>query len=115
MRAVADTNVVVSGLLWSGPSRRFLDRARRGEVQLFTSPALLAELEDVLSRRKFRRRFELAQVEPQELILGYAALARVVLPAVIPPTVLEDQDDTRSWPAPPRRGPTSSSRATITS
>ena len=29
-RLVLDTNVVVSGLLWNGPSRRLLDLARLG-------------------------------------------------------------------------------------
>ena len=93
MRAVADTNVVVSGLLWQGPSRRVLERARLGEIALFTSSALLAELQDVLSRRKFARRLELARVEPRRLLMGYAALARTVLPAEIPPTIVDDPDD----------------------
>lgn len=53
MRAVADTNVVVSGLLWHGPPRQVLDAARNGVVSLFTSAELLAELEEVLSRESF--------------------------------------------------------------
>ena len=93
MRAVADTNIVVSGLLWQGPSRRVLERARQGEIELFTSSALLVELQDVLARRKFARRLELARVEPRKLVLGYAALARTVWPAEIPPTVVDDPDD----------------------
>jgi putative PIN family toxin of toxin-antitoxin system len=93
MRAVADTNVVVSGLLWPGPSRQVLTLARDGQIELFTSPTLLAELEDVLSRRKFTRRLDLAGVGRQDLILGYATLARVILPAEIPPVIAEDPDD----------------------
>ena len=53
MRAVTDTNVVVSGLLWQGRPRQLLDAARSGRVEVFTSRLLLAELEDVLSRDKF--------------------------------------------------------------
>ena len=56
MRVVADTNVVVSGLLWHGNERRLLDAARDGFVELFTSKELLAELEDVLGRSKFAPR-----------------------------------------------------------
>jgi putative PIN family toxin of toxin-antitoxin system len=93
MRAVADTNVVVSGLLWPGPPRRILNLAKTGRVELFTSPVLLAEIEDVLSRRKFIRRLELAGVELQDLVQGYAALARVILPAEVPPIIAEDPDD----------------------
>jgi putative PIN family toxin of toxin-antitoxin system len=93
MRAVADTNVVVSGLLWQGPPRRVLDLARTGTLELFTSPVLLVELEDVLGRRKFRRRLEDAGVEPGDLILGYAALAGVVVPTEKPAVITEDPDD----------------------
>ena len=93
MRAVADTNVVGSGLLWFGPPRRVLDLARSGQIQLFTSPVLLAELEDVLARKKFRRRLELAGVELPELVLGYAALARVMVPAEVRSIITEDPED----------------------
>lgn len=44
MRGVLDTNTIVSGLLWQGPSREVLDAARAGSLTLFTSGALLAEL-----------------------------------------------------------------------
>jgi putative PIN family toxin of toxin-antitoxin system len=93
MRAVADTNVVISGLLWNGPSRGVLDRARSGAIELFTSAGLLAELEDVLSRRKLLRRLQLVGTSPQELLLGYANLARVVQPTAIQPIVVADPDD----------------------
>ncbi|HEY4561641.1 MAG TPA: putative toxin-antitoxin system toxin component, PIN family [Thermoanaerobaculia bacterium] len=93
MRAVADTNVVVSGLLWQGPSRRVLDLARTGALELFTPPALLVELEDVLRRRKFRRRLEQAGVDPADLVVGYATLAQVVLPIERPVAIPEDPDD----------------------
>jgi uncharacterized protein len=93
MRAVADTNVVVSGLLWQGPSRRVLDLARSGRIRLFTTAPLLAELEDVLSRNKLSRRLELASVAPRDLVLGYSALTNVVTPAPIDPVILADPDD----------------------
>jgi putative PIN family toxin of toxin-antitoxin system len=93
MRVVADTNCVVSGLLWHGPSRQFLDAARRGTVELFTSGDLLAELEDVLHREKFLKRPAEAQLQPRELVTGYAALATVVQPGTIAPVVLRDPDD----------------------
>lgn len=93
MRAVADTNVVVSGLLWQGPSRRVLDLARSGRLSLFTTVPLLAELEDVLSRNKLSRRLELASVTYRDLVLGYSALANVVTPAPLDPVILADPDD----------------------
>ena len=93
MRAVADNNIVVCGLLWHGSSRQLLSAAREGKVELFTSGALLAELEDVLRRKKFLKRLADAQLEPRELVTGYAALATVVQPGPIVPVVLRDPDD----------------------
>ena len=93
MRVVADTNVIVSGLLWHGPSRQFLNAARQGTVELFTSGALLAELEEALQREKFIKRLTAAQVQPRDLVTGYAALTTVVQPAHIAPVVLRDPDD----------------------
>ena len=48
MRVVADTNIVVPGLLWGGNPRQILHSARDGKIELFTSAILLEELEDVL-------------------------------------------------------------------
>ncbi|MEO6034019.1 MAG: putative toxin-antitoxin system toxin component, PIN family [Verrucomicrobiota bacterium] len=93
MRVVADTNVVVYGLLWHGPSCQLLNAARQGTVELFTSGALLAELEEVLQREKFLKRLTAAQILPHDLVTGYAALATVVQSPQIAPVVLRDPDD----------------------
>jgi predicted nucleic acid-binding protein len=42
VRIVADTNTVVSGLLWQGAPRRLIDASRAQQLTLITSPALLA-------------------------------------------------------------------------
>ena len=93
MRVVADTNVVVSGLLWHGSPRLLLDKARALELEMFTSIVLLAELEDVLRRRKLARRLALAGVESRDLVLGYAALATVVQSHALAPMIPDDPDD----------------------
>ena len=93
MRVVADTNIVISGLLWSGNPRRVLDAVREGTIDLFTSGVLLVELEDVLNREKFAQRLASVGASPHELVLGYAALASVIQPTSIEPVVLADPDD----------------------
>jgi putative PIN family toxin of toxin-antitoxin system len=82
---VADTNTVVSGLLWRGNPRQVLEAARIGTLQLYTTASLLAEIEDVLQRLKFARRLSLAGVTSSSLVMGYAARARLIEPAVIEP------------------------------
>ena len=93
MRVVADTNIVVSGLLWHGLPRHVLDAARDGIIELFTSAVLLEELEDVLNREKFAPRLEAAKATAHELVVGYAALATVVAAEPIEPVILADPDD----------------------
>jgi uncharacterized protein len=93
VRVVADTNTLVSGLLWHGNPRRVLDAARAGTLQMYTTAALLAELEEVLHRPKFAQRLALAGVTSHTLVFGYAALARLVDPAEIAPVILADPDD----------------------
>jgi putative PIN family toxin of toxin-antitoxin system len=93
MNIVLDTNTVISGLFWKGAPRQVLDLARSGVIRLFTSPELLAELADVLGRQKFAQRLEQAGVTVDDLVYGYAALARAIRPAKIKPVILADPDD----------------------
>ena len=92
MRVVADTNIVVSGLLWFGNPRRVLEAARDGTIDLYTSGVLLDELEDVLGRYKFASRLQVAGVTVRELVIGYASLAQVIDPEEIKPVVIVDRD-----------------------
>ena len=51
MRIVLDTNVALSALLWRGKPHLMLKAIReRSDTRLVSSPALLAELAEVLSR-----------------------------------------------------------------
>jgi putative PIN family toxin of toxin-antitoxin system len=78
MRAVLDTNVVVSALLWAGIPGELIHAARSGRVELATSPPLLAELTDVLGRRRFEGRIGVFGLTVDQIVDGYAALARIV-------------------------------------
>lgn len=70
-----------------------IDAAYAKAVRLYTSAVLLAELRGVLMRPKFARQLELRRLSSQEVFDGYAALATIVTPAIIRPTVLDDPAD----------------------
>ena len=53
MRAVIDTNVLIAGFLWRAAPHDLLAHVRAGSLGLVSSPALLAELAEVLGRAKF--------------------------------------------------------------
>jgi len=93
MRIVADTNTVLSGLLWPGPPRRLLDRARERALTLCTSATLLAELAEVIARNKFVQRVQAAGLSATELVQDYERLAQIVEPEPLPAPVSRDPDD----------------------
>ena len=93
MRAVADTNTVVSAFLWGGVPAEVLAAARAQRLTLFTSAALIAELEDVLSREKFAARILQVGSTVADLIAGYRALAQLVRTAEIIPVSRDPDDD----------------------
>ena len=93
MRIVADTNTVLSGLLWAGPPRRLLDRARERSLTLCTSATLLAELAEVIVRDKFVQRVQAAGLSAAELVQDYERLAEIVEPQPLPAPVCRDPDD----------------------
>lgn len=93
MRVVADTNIIISGLFWRSAPRQILDLARAKEITLFTSPALLAELRDVLGREKFAAGLFRVGQTSNETLARYAALATLVHPKSIQPVVKTDPDD----------------------
>ena len=84
LRLVLDTNIVVAGLLWSGPPRRLIEWAIEGEaVELFSSPMLLDELAHTLGYSKFAARIE---------NFG-TSLVALVMPASVLRVVANDADD----------------------
>ncbi|MCZ0938336.1 MAG: putative toxin-antitoxin system toxin component, PIN family [Caldilineaceae bacterium] len=51
MRAVLDTNILISGLNFSGNERLVLELARRGRFELYLSTFILQETAGVLTRK----------------------------------------------------------------
>jgi len=93
MRAVLDTNVVVSALIWGGIPFALLEAATEGHIDLVTSPALLAELAEVLNRPHLSTRLQRVRGSVQEALGFYAAFTVSVTPASVPRTVPDDPDD----------------------
>lgn len=94
MRLVLDTNTIVSGFLWKGPPHRLLNVAKtRRDITLHTSPRLLAELADVLSRDKLAAAVAATRRTPDALMRQYLDIAQVVTPATVALVIPADPDD----------------------
>ena len=93
MRFVLDTNVVVSAVIWGGLPFRLLQAATDGDIELYTSPALVAELRAVLSREHLASRLARQPASVVEAIRFYGDLAISVSPLAVPRAVPRDADD----------------------
>ena len=68
IRAVADTNIIVSGTIVSqGHPAQILQAWRRGEFTLISSPAIIAEVIEVLARPQIVRRYHIPAQELSHL------------------------------------------------
>ena len=93
MRGVADTNTIVSALLWGGAPAEILAAAREQRITLFTSAALIAELEEVLAREKFATRIARVSSTVADLVAGYRDLVQLVRVTDISPVSRDPDDD----------------------
>ena len=71
MRIVIDTNIWISGLLWTGRPWELLRLAEAGEIDLCIAPAMIEELAQVLAYEKFQPRLEQLNLSATDL-LAYA-------------------------------------------
>lgn len=93
MRLVLDTNVVASALLWNGSPRLLLRKAFGDGVMLFTSVPLLAELTEILSRRKFEKKIAASLLTVDQIVDLYAGLVSLVRPTPVPRIAPDPDDD----------------------
>jgi uncharacterized protein len=90
IRAVLDTNTIVSAVGWGGPPAAVLDAALDGRFELVTSPALLDELRRVLSYPKLR-----AVIGDADQLIKLLAIAAIVVSPTEMVAISRDPDDNR--------------------
>ncbi|HEX3987929.1 MAG TPA: putative toxin-antitoxin system toxin component, PIN family [Verrucomicrobiae bacterium] len=85
VKLVVDTNVLVSGTLWDGPSARLLEAMEVGRFKLVISAELLGEYAEVIAREKFARRISALRITERALVLHLARHAEIISGATVPP------------------------------
>jgi len=93
VRAVIDTNVLLSGLLWHGTPHSLLEQVRGGKLVVVCSSDLLTELETVIDRPKFASILTRSNVSSTQLITGLRRLVELVEPPPLAAPVCRDPDD----------------------
>ena len=86
-RVVIDTNVWVSGLLWTGSPWRILRLAEDEEIEVWATVSMLEELEAVLSYPRLQPRRKDMGLEIADLMAYATALVSLVELARIEPVV----------------------------
>lgn len=61
MKVVLDTNVLVSGIFWGGPSADILDLWVDGQIEVVVSPPILQEYERLLEKMEHKKPLDLAE------------------------------------------------------
>lgn len=92
MRLVVDTNVVVSGLLWSGTRARLLRAAFDGQAKLVTGRAALAELDGTMFRPKLVKRLDKLKLTGDEALDRYR-MSVAIIPIGEIRAICRDPDD----------------------
>jgi putative PIN family toxin of toxin-antitoxin system len=96
MRAVVDTNVIVSAALSRGSAPdQILKSSERHEFEIATSPALLRELETVIARPKIADRLGWSADERRGFVAGIRGRSIVVSPKRSLDIIATDPDDDR--------------------
>ncbi len=94
IRAVVDTNIIVSAFFWGGLPRLLLNAARDSKFRIVCTEELLNELKDVISRPKFAARLAQIGGTTDELVDSqYRALVEIVSPAAVGNVISADIDD----------------------
>lgn len=93
IRAVLDTNVVLSGLLWHGTPHALINRVREGTLIFISSPALLAELAEVIARPQFDAILVRSNTSRERSLAELHELTEVIAPPPMAEPVCRDPDD----------------------
>lgn len=78
IKIVPDTTIIISGLLWKGKPREFINLAESKEIELFGSEETYKEFCEVIKRPKFQRILAKNIYTPERLILDYQGLINIV-------------------------------------
>lgn len=95
IRAVFDTNIVLSAFLWGGLPLQALDLIRNEKAVLLTTDDLTREFQDVISRSKFATTIAKLNETPESLIEVYISLTEWVEPEMVDPTIVRDSKDAK--------------------
>ena len=95
IKAVFDTNTILSGVLWSGNESRLIELAEIDQLELYTSQEILREVERVLEYDRIQKILAKSDLTQEEIIEKITELSHVVNPAEKIDVIKADTSDNR--------------------
>lgn len=95
MRAVVDTNVIISGSLWEGRPAEVMRQIETGRVEMYLSADILEEIEEVLEQEKLEGPIARSGQSVNMVMNKIYSMASIVNPKVKVRRVKEDPDDNK--------------------
>lgn len=95
MRAVVDTNVIISGSLWEGRPAEVMRQIETGRVEMYLSADILEEIEEVLEQEKLKGPIARSGQSVNMVMNKIYSMASIVNPKVKVRRVKEDPDDNK--------------------
>lgn len=95
LKIVADSNVLVSALLWVGIPHKLIKLAENKTITIYISLPIIEEISEVLVRPKFMERIKELKTTPEEIVESLLSSVEVVHPAVSINEVESDPDDNK--------------------
>lgn len=89
-KVVADTNIIVSAIIFGGKPDKIMALANQGEIKLFLSPFILKETQKVL-----RDKFDWNLPKIKELVLSLEVVATIIQPKQKVSFIKEKESDNR--------------------
>ena len=90
VKAVIDTNVYISAVLFGGNSEKIIEAGRDGQIELLVSPHIITEIADIL-----RRKFNWSHLQISEVMNDVRDTAVIVTPAESVRVIKADKSDNR--------------------
>ena len=80
-----------------GAPHALIEHVQAGTLAMVSSPALLAELDEVISRAKFDEILARSNTSRERCLAEMRQLAEVIVPPPMPQPVCRDPDDDHVW------------------
>ena len=95
MKVTVDTNILISGTLWSGDSDRILTLAEENKIRLILSEEIIEEYKEALEYEEIKEKIKIKKLQIKRSIEKIKSIADIVTPQRKIDIIKDDPDDNR--------------------